>query len=313
MSILNPKFKVSAIEGVDFKQEAYDTSKKFAIFIPRERDIISEILEKHDDNIRAKEQRHKQIQADRQKEKDKVQLAKQRSMNLGGSPTSSPKRSPDHSPTRDFQSIRVHNDRIIELEEINSFASPQSKLRNKLTCDVELARTYDTDDFNKRSLKFDETNVKSVNFEGTGKDTLFGESMNDRLGQSDVHSVKSVAKSTKSNASKTSKRSFHSTTSRFSKLKNTLYYDTRTMSVPKTALKNKVIEDIIDHEDVVMKNETLYQSLLKLRDMNLLKKSEPQFNNYKGIGKINYVFNDFHARNTNPGFSRNTGGNFYYR
>jgi hypothetical protein len=313
MSILNPKFRVSTIEGVDFKQEPYDTSKKFAIFIPKEKDIISEILEKHDDNVRAKVERHKQIQMDRQKEKDKVALAKQRSMNLGGSPTSSPKRSPDNSPTRDFHSVRAHNNKIMELEEVANFSSPQSKLRSKLTCDVELARTYDTDDFNKRSLKFDETNTKSVNFEGTGKHTLLGESMNDRMMQSDVQSVKSQARSTKSNASRTSKKSFHSTTSRFSKLKNTLYYDTRTMSVPKSALKNKVIDDIIDNEDIVMKNQTLYNSLLKLRDMNLLKQSEPHFNHYKGVGKINYVYNDFHARNTNPGYSRNTGGAFYYR
>jgi len=313
MSILNPKFRVSSIDGVDFKEEPYDTSKKFSVFIPKDRDIIAELLEKHDDNVRAKEERHKLIHQDRQKEKDKIQLAKQRSMNLGGSPRSSPKHSPDNSPTRALQSSRIHHDKLIELEEVANYASPQSKVRSKLQCDVELARTFDTDDFNKRSLKFDETLGKSVNFEGTGKTTLFAESMNERLMQSDVHSVKSVARSVKSNASRTSKRSFHSTTSKFSKLKNDLYYDTRTMSVPKTALKNPVIEQIIDNEDIVMKNQTLYQSLLKLRDMNLLKKSEPYFNNFKGIGKINYVYNDFHARNTNPGFSRNTGGNFYYR
>jgi len=37
-----------------------------------------------------------------------------------------------------------------------------------------------------------------------------------------------------------------------SKLKNTLYFDERTKSMPKTVIKNKIIDDILEDETLVL-------------------------------------------------------------
>jgi len=46
--------------------------------------------------------------------------------------------------------------------------------------------------------------------------------------------------------------------------------------------------------------------------MNLLKvHGSLHVKRYDSGGKVNYVYNDFHTKSTNPGFSRNKIGGFY--
>lgn len=96
-------------------------------------------------------------------------------------------------------------------------------------------------------------------------------------------------------------------------LRDKLYFDERTATVPKTTLKNDVIERIILEEQVITKNRALMDSIFKLKTLNLLNLRTPHISKFKGIGKTNYIASDYHSRHTNPGYSRNKFGTFYVR
>ena len=50
-----------------------------------------------------------------------------------------------------------------------------------------------------------------------------------------------------------------------SKLKKTLYFDERTRSMPKTIIKNKIIDAILEDENLVLKNHLLREHLMQLK------------------------------------------------
>lgn len=172
--------------------------------------------------------------------------------------------------------------------------------------DVEMGRSYE---FNTaREIRMEDT-TKSLMFEdlkNAGKD--LGDSMNQRQDtKQDTISMNKTARSGFLSSRKSNRNPM------LDQLRNTLYYDSRTHSIPKTAIKNPVVEEILAKGDSIVKNPKLHESIIKLRELDLLKKNEPFFKKYAGIGKVGYVYNDYHSRSTNPGYSRNTGGNFYYR
>jgi len=315
MSIINPKFRISVYKDIEFKEEPYDTAKKFAIYIPKPKDVIGELLEKHEQSVKARNERIRKFQLERQQEREKLAALKTRTMNTSpkNSPTSSPVKPADAqvTPAKE-KTTGFEVKKVIDFDDVIEEPESESKLKSKLRREVEMARTID-DDINRREVQFDETQNKSEMFQSYQGNQL-ADSMNDRMYQTaDARSFKSANTNKSFRSRATSQKSFRSSFIKTSKLRSTLYYDPRTHSVPKTSLKNKVIDDILDKEDMVLSNPVLYQSILKLRDMQLLKLNEPRFQKFPGVGKINYVYNDYHARNTNPGYSRNTAGAFYCR
>eukprot|EP00825_Cyclidium_porcatum_P027959 TRINITY_DN3035_c0_g1_i3.p1 TRINITY_DN3035_c0_g1~~TRINITY_DN3035_c0_g1_i3.p1 ORF type:complete len:275 (+),score=52.46 TRINITY_DN3035_c0_g1_i3:77-901(+) len=97
------------------------------------------------------------------------------------------------------------------------------------------------------------------------------------------------------------------------RLRAKLYFDERTKTVPKTTLKNQIIENIVQDYDVFLNKQMLMDNIYKLKQLNLLKQHDAHVNKYKGIGKMGFVYNDYHSKSTNNGFSRNFGGVFYTR
>ena len=95
--------------------------------------------------------------------------------------------------------------------------------------------------------------------------------------------------------------------------KDSLYFDERTKTLPKTTLKNKVVEDLVNQYDSLMKNRDLLDYVYKIKGQNLLKNQRIKVEKTKGMGKFNFVYNDYHLRETNPGFARNTLGTFFTR
>jgi len=87
--------------------------------------------------------------------------------------------------------------------------------------------------------------------------------------------------------------------------------DPRICSIPNTSIKNKIIEDIVDNASTVTKNQVLVDKLIHLRDLKLLNPNTPYFNRLKGIGKVDFVYNDYHSKATNPGYSRTPLGTFF--
>lgn len=95
--------------------------------------------------------------------------------------------------------------------------------------------------------------------------------------------------------------------------KDKLYYDARALSVPRSSIKNTIIEDLLRNEETITKDSSLIASLLKLRDMKLLRSHRPNLVKHKGVGKIDFVYNESHSIFTNPAYSRNSLGTFFTR
>ena len=56
-----------------------------------------------------------------------------------------------------------------------------------------------------------------------------------------------------------------------SQLRNKLYYDHRTHTIPKTTIKNKVIDGLLQREGDVNKDNNLMKGIFDLKKMGLLK------------------------------------------
>lgn len=54
----------------------------------------------------------------------------------------------------------------------------------------------------------------------------------------------------------------------------------------------------------------LVESVLKLKEMKLLREKSLQITRYSEIPSVP-VYNDYHSRETNPGYSRNKLGGFF--
>ena len=79
-----------------------------------------------------------------------------------------------------------------------------------------------------------------------------------------------------------------------SRLKSKLYFDTRTHTMPKTIIRNKIIDDILREEGKIITNNLLRDQLMQLKTMDLIKLKEIQRTNHPGMKKRIYVYNDTH-------------------
>ena len=89
-----------------------------------------------------------------------------------------------------------------------------------------------------------------------------------------------------------------------SHLKNKLYFDHRTHTIPKTIIRNKIIDDILREERTILGNNLLRTQLMDLKKMDLIKLKEVTKIKHAGMKKREYVFNDTHSKATNPGYRR---------
>ncbi|CAD8213317.1 unnamed protein product [Paramecium octaurelia] len=95
--------------------------------------------------------------------------------------------------------------------------------------------------------------------------------------------------------------------------KESLLYDERTSSIPKTTVHNHIVEDLIRDSDIFLKKAELLEQVQSLKRLKVLKKYEANHSNLPGVGKLPYIINDYHSKSTNPGYSRNNKGNFFTR
>ncbi|CAK87002.1 unnamed protein product (macronuclear) [Paramecium tetraurelia] len=95
--------------------------------------------------------------------------------------------------------------------------------------------------------------------------------------------------------------------------KDSLYFDERINKVPKSTIRNQIIDSIVSDADLLLQKRELMTSIYKLKQLNLLKNKEFAVNRLPGVGKSSFVYNDYHTKSTNNGYSRNFGGVFYTR
>ena len=293
MSTLHPKFSVSIYsEDVKFSEQPYDQSGKFAVYTVDHETVAKNFSSKH--GTGANFYKIKSSNASPIYKSSKVAESSAREPAQVDSPS---------------------------LAQSQTFGFNASKLKSKLTQDVEKANYYDAqadEEYERHSNNFKRSSTarSSLNdqlSQGSRQPySLVTSPQPMRKGNQSI--VFSAGRSPNSTKIKTgTANSFLKMRTKTSALQKTLYYDPRISSIPKTTTKNEVIDDLLKFEDTIMNNPVLLDSVVKLRDMHLLKKNQPGVNKFKGVGKVDHVYNDFHSRSTNPGFSRNSGGVPYFR
>lgn len=74
----------------------------------------------------------------------------------------------------------------------------------------------------------------------------------------------------------------------------------------KTMLKSLIID-----KDSLERSRQLVEGMKKLKEMKLLEGKDLRKVKFPGVIKHEHIYNDYHERVTNPGFSRNYQGKFY--
>jgi len=76
---------------------------------------------------------------------------------------------------------------------------------------------------------------------------------------------------------------------------------------------NRTIDNLMHNWDIIDKKPELKEKLGVMRDLELVNERVVQINTVKGKDKVRFIYNDYHQKNTNPGYSRNALGCFYTR
>lgn len=250
MSII--KNKASIFDGYEFQHEPFESTDKFSVYIPKEKDTISQLIKKTQD-------------------------PKYRE-NAFRSPFYSPKQT---------------KERFFATE---GDANTGSRFREKLEGDLIKAKLLENNEEN--AEKQQENASKHVN--------MAEESRN--CGKSAGHLTRSLPPNKKKVVIKQLVDA-----KKIEKFKDSLYFDERTKTLPKTTIRNKVVEDLVNQYDSLMNNRNLLDYVYKIKSQNLLKNQHIKVEKNKGSGKFNFVYNDYHLRETNPGFARNKLGTFFTR
>ena len=299
MSTLHPKFTVSIYKDSNFEysEEPYEHNRKFAIYTPKPTSNPNSMLATIE-----------RFEAGLTTGKDFFARSYTSSFRQTKSLMSSPVQSPQRVQFKAEIDSEVAETQDISPSKLSSVSEESSRLKSKLQKDVELAKTLDTFE-QKREINTKVGVQQDYEVQSHGLPSA----LSGLKAVSPSKTPKTWSKNVKTSAYGTSLFS----QSQSSPLRKSLYYDPRVKVHSKVQTqapqKNAVIENLLDNEGMISTKPELLDSIIKLRDMQLLKSNQPSLNKFKGIGKVDYVYNDFHTRSTNPGYSRNTAGAFYYR
>jgi hypothetical protein len=72
-----------------------------------------------------------------------------------------------------------------------------------------------------------------------------------------------------------------------------------------------MLKSIAPHSSSVEKSAQLVEGMQKLRELDLLSGKDMNNVKFPGIIKYNHIYNDYHLREANPGYSRNYLGKFF--
>lgn len=95
--------------------------------------------------------------------------------------------------------------------------------------------------------------------------------------------------------------------------KDSLYFDDRIQEVPRRTGDNEVIEKLAKERKKILKKDNLYDGMMKLKRLNLLKKHGHKVRVNRHFPNKGYTYNDYHDKLTKDGYARNQLGTFFYR
>jgi hypothetical protein len=299
MSSLHPKFSISIYNGVEFNTDSYSNSRNFAVYTPKPNNAMRDIIDRHQAKLRAEQL---------QQEKAGQQLRNRRG--LVSSCTTSPRNNQTctQSPT-----INPLNSRLLQNFEGSVLSSEEeSQVRAKLNNDIQLANFVleNSKKFGSSGFKTEreESDVQILTESLVSQQATMTSRETTPTNQTKVQSVHHKKGKSMDKGLPLKKIHFDLTSDSF--LKQSLNPTPRMRSVTKRE-SSKVIEDILDQEIQIMKKPDLVKSIFKLRDIQVLKVPQLNLQKSPGNGRVQYIYNDYHTKNSNPGFSRNTAGVFY--
>ncbi len=77
--------------------------------------------------------------------------------------------------------------------------------------------------------------------------------------------------------------------------------------------QNKASKSMLNNWEKIEGNKKLLTGLSILKDQQLLEDKNINMNINAGLSRVRFVYNDYHQKNTNPGYSRNSLGCYYTR
>ena len=72
-----------------------------------------------------------------------------------------------------------------------------------------------------------------------------------------------------------------------------------------------MVQSLVPDAASIDRSDALLQGMIELRKINLLSGKDMNKVKFPGIIKYAHIYNDYHERVANPGFSRNYLGKFY--
>lgn len=78
-----------------------------------------------------------------------------------------------------------------------------------------------------------------------------------------------------------------------------------------TGATKSMLKSLIIDKDSLERSKQLVEGMAKLKDMKLLEGKDLGKVKFPGVIKHEHIYNDYHERVTNPGYSRNYQGKFY--
>lgn len=94
--------------------------------------------------------------------------------------------------------------------------------------------------------------------------------------------------------------------------RDTMYLDGRTGEVPKSKGNNKMIEGLMRYRKSIEGQPQLYDGLLRLKQIDLLKNKQNKIKTNKFWPQKEYIYNDYYDKSTKDGYNRNALGTFFY-
>ena len=75
--------------------------------------------------------------------------------------------------------------------------------------------------------------------------------------------------------------------------------------------KKTMAKSLIIDEKALEKSQMLIEGMKKLKDVDLSRNKALKMAKLPGVIRHEYIYNDYHPRTANPGYSRNYKGKFY--
>jgi hypothetical protein len=291
-NLITEKMKRSVyLDYPDYRDEAFSSNRKFGVYIPKLNDQVSELIERHEAKRIAREKGH-------------------HSHNIFAASNSQAL-----SPNLFTNSVRcdgTEDPAVVQPEDQSAFANQQESptQREPKTSAYRIRRALSRCD----SAYSHDTNTKKQKLHGTH----YGYYLNHPYGM--VGSTLAGSRFYKDHPEMANQGPVASRPTRFaprgaaasiSKFEDQLLTDHRTGEKIGARSINPVMSAIIKEGPSFRQNQTLQNGITKLKETGCLNLPNERIRKTKRVNEKGYVYNDYHSKESNPGYARSLLGRHF--